>query len=94
MLWEVFFRQDDFRNAQDDSAFKALMLAHGKPPIPVGEKLEPNMADFLDQCLTVNRHERASATLLLHHEVFGCVNEHSKTTMSTLVNKVTNNMKK
>jgi serine/threonine protein kinase len=74
MLWEVLFRQDVFPNARADSEFIELMLANGKPPIPDHETLDPDMTDFLDQCLTVNRHERPSASLLLRHKVFSCMN--------------------
>jgi serine/threonine protein kinase len=92
MLWSVLFRQNVFWEVEDDSEFKELMLDHGTPPIPVGEKLEPDMADFLDQCLTVNRQERPSATQLLRHEVFCGMDVHSRTTVSALLNKVTSIM--
>jgi p21-activated kinase 1 len=85
MLYFVLFRRNVFWDAHNPSDFKAKMLTHGKPPIPVGEKLDPDMADFLDQCLTVNRHERPSATQLLRHKVFGCIKGHSEDIIRTLV---------
>jgi serine/threonine protein kinase len=93
ILYQVLFRQSPFGKERDDKKFKEQMLAHGKPPIPDGKKLDPDMADFLDQCLTVNRHERPSATHLLRHKVFSDVKVHSTAAVSRLVIKSTGRAK-
>jgi p21-activated kinase 1 len=94
MFYNVVFRQGPFGNERDERKYTELMLAHGKPPIPDGWKVDPVAADFLDKCLTVNPQERPSALRLLSHKFFHLKDVHSKVTVSRLVDKITGNMKK
>jgi serine/threonine protein kinase len=82
-LYFALFREFIFCN-KNDTAFRELMLALGKPRIPIKPTLHPDMADFLDQCFTINRHERPSATDLLKHDVFQCIYKHSAQIVATL----------
>lgn len=44
-----------------------LIATHGRPEIPTWDKMAPDFKDFLDQCLQVDVHKRASAEDLLQH---------------------------
>jgi serine/threonine protein kinase len=67
---------------------KNCILANCKPSIPDEDKLDPDVADFLDQCLTVNHTKRSSATELLGHRLFQNNQVHSKSQVANLVDKV------
>jgi serine/threonine protein kinase len=91
MLYKSLFREGPFAHEKDNSKFKELMLSHGQPPIPDKldkSMLDPDMADLLDQCLTVDRRERPSARRLLHHKLFKDYNILRTNTVRRLVNKV------
>jgi serine/threonine protein kinase len=72
---------------EDHERIKEHILANGKPLIPT-DAWDRDVADFLDQCLTVNPDQRPSATELLSHRLFQNNDVHEKSVVASLVAKV------
>ena len=77
-----------YEDENDRDKVQDLIVANGKPIIPNLEDWDPDLVDFLDQCLTVNPAERPTATQLLSHKFFLKHNVNSKEIVAKLVQDV------
>ena len=88
VLIEVLTMTVPYGDEEDEERVKELIVENGKPSIETDEPLPPDLADFLDQCLTVNPEDRPSATELLGHKLFQKYDVNSTETVASLVDFV------
>ena len=68
----------------------SLIRANGKPPMPT-DKLDPELRNFLDQCLQVDRNVRATADDLLKHRFLlhaGCEDKDNSVMVALIVDSM------
>jgi p21-activated kinase 1 len=87
-LYEVIYGRAPYEGESNENWIKQLILTNGKPTIQNKDRLNPDVANFLDQCLTVDPDERPSATELLDHRLFLNNDVHDKSIVARLVERV------